>query len=174
MRISRLTPSLALAALVFGLGTARPTGQSFLRNQPPRITTEAAVSTTEVSAGDTFTVTVRITPLPDIHVYAPGNPEYIPVSLSWESRPALRFGEAAFPKAEDYFFAPLKEVVKVYSKPFTVTQPVTVADTPQGKEAKDSVSLTGTVGYQACDDRVCFPPQSATVTTSIRLKRERR
>jgi hypothetical protein len=157
------------------LAERRPATQSFLRNQPDRVVVDAAASEEEARTGHPFSVTVRVAPLKGIHVYAPGNPDYIPVSLSLEPQPGLAYGEPTFPAAEDYFFAPLKEVVKVYSKAFTITQPVQVAtDLGKGKDATVPMTITGTLRYQACDDRVCFPPQSAPVSVSVVVRTDRR
>ena len=60
------------------------------------------------------------TPVPGVHVYAPGNPKYIAVSVTVLPVTGLTIGAPIFPAGNDYFFAPLQESVKVYSKPFVI------------------------------------------------------
>jgi hypothetical protein len=35
----------------------------------------------------------------------------------------------------------------------------------------DQATINGTLAYQACDDRVCFLPQSIPVSYSVKLRR---
>ena len=80
---------------------------------------------------------------------------------------------AQFPKPADYFFKPLHEHVPVYSGPFRIVQDVMLDPTKDGSAALNgvtSLTLTGTFEYQACDDRVCFAPQSVPLSWSIAVK----
>ena len=162
-----------------GLLTQAPAAraQSFLKNQPPRIRVEARVDGPITKAPQTVEIALTATPLPGIHVYAPGNPDYIAVSAALAEVPGLTAGAPVFPAGETYFFAPLKESVMVYSKPFVVTIPVKVTPAflkgrPAGAAA--TVALSGTVAYQACDDKVCFPPQSVPFSVDVPVKALRR
>ena len=82
-------------------------------------------------------------------------------------------------KAETYHFKPLNEQVNVYQKPVRIGQDVALEASPQAQDAlKDVTSMTikGTLSYQACDDRLCFSPQTVTLSwpVSVRtLDRER-
>ena len=81
--------------------------------------------------------------------------------------------EAQFPKPADYYFKPLDEHVRVYSRPFRIVQDVAI-DASRDVEAmlKDRASLTieATLEYQACDDRICFNPQSVPMSWTVALK----
>ena len=80
---------------------------------------------------------------------------------------------AQFPKSEDYFFKPLNEHVPVYQHPFRIVQDVMLDPSRDGSAAlKDvtMITITGTFEYQACDDKVCFPPQSIPLSWSIGVK----
>ena len=62
--------------------------------------------------------------------------------------------------------------MEVYSKPFTLTREVTVLDTPEARKAladRSSVALTGTVEYQACDDKVCYAPTKVPLSFTLTL-----
>jgi DsbC/DsbD-like thiol-disulfide interchange protein len=152
-------------------------GQSFRKNQPARVAVEARAAAPITKAAQTVDLTLTATPLPGIHVYAPGNPNYIAVSVTMLPVPGLSMGTPLFPGGEDYFFAPLQEAVKVYSKPFVVRLPVKVSSAFTRGRASDagaSVTVKGTVDYQACDDRVCFPPQSQPFSVDVPVKLPRR
>lgn len=168
-------------AIAFVLGAtalaAAATGQSFRKNQPARVAVEARAGSAITKAAQTVELTLTATPLPDIHVYAPGNPNYIAVSVTVMPVPGLSIGSPVFPAGEDYFFAPLKEAVKVYSKPFVIRLPVKVSSAftrARAPETGATVTVKGTVDYQACDDKVCFPPQSQPFAVDVPVKLPRR
>ncbi len=108
-----------------------------------------------------------------MHVYAPGALGYKPVRLVLNAQPGVVIRAAQFPKSEDYFFKPLNEHVPVYQRPFRIVQDVMLDPTRDGSAAlKDvtTLTITGTFEYQACDDKVCFAPQSIPLSWSIGVK----
>ena len=108
------------------------------------------------------TLVIDATPQPGIHVYAPGNPSYIPVSVHVDESAGVQPGKATFPKGETLVFGELKEIVAVYSRPFTIRQALTAS-----AAARQPPTVAGYVRYQACDDRVCFPPANAPFTATL-------
>lgn len=166
---------LAVVALC-GVAATTISAQSFFKNQPPRIALETRTEGALASPSRTAIVTVLATPVPNVHVYAPGNAEYIPVGVALTAVEGLRFGEPVFPAGEPYFFAPLKQAVTVYSKPFRVRVPVTATAAflkERAAGAVDAVALKGVVSYQACDDKVCFPPQTLAFTVDVPVRPKR-
>ena len=152
-------------------------GQSFRRNQPARVTVEARAASPLAKSSQAVHLELTATPLPGIHVYAPGNPDYIAVTVTLMPVAGLAIGTPVFPAGDDYFFAPLKESVKVYSKPFVIRVPVTATPAfAKGREksAPEAVTMSGSVDYQACDDKVCFPPQSQPFTVDVPVTLGRR
>jgi Disulphide bond corrector protein DsbC len=59
------------------------------------------------------------------------------------------------------------EKVSVFQKPFRLTQDVTL-DT--SAKPGSTVAVAGTVNFQACDDRVCYPPENAPVSWTVTVK----
>ncbi len=153
---------------------ATPHAQSFLKNQPQRVRVDARVAPAAARPGMALTLTITATPGPGIHVYAPGNANYIPVAVTLTPIDGIAFEAPKYPKAEPYFFAPLAESVQVYSKPFTVRVPLK-ARTAASEKRSDSgtVTVKGTLDYQACDDKLCFPPQSAPFAATFTLSQGR-
>ena len=113
--------------------------------------------------GTHLSLVLDIVPASRVHVYAPNRSGYVPVALTLEPLPGIVVRGTQLPKPEDYFFKPLNEHVPVYQRSFRIVQDVMVDPSPTASAAlKDVTALTmkGSFEYQACDDRVCFPPQS--------------
>ncbi len=126
-----------------------------------------------VAPGNRFTLAFDVQPHRDIHVYAPGASSYRVVSVNLATQPFVRALPMTYAASEIYFFKPLKERVPVYRRPFTLLQEVILEGTPQAQAAlrgKDSVTLTGTLDYQACDDKVCFNPVSVPLSWTLTLR----
>jgi hypothetical protein len=123
--------------------------------------------------GTHFSLVLDVRPASGVHVYAPGASGYKPVRLTLSAQPGVVVRAAQFPQSEDYFFKPLNEHVPVYQRPFRIVQDVMLDPSRDGSAAlKDvtTLTITGTFEYQACDDRVCFAPQSIPLSWSIRVK----
>jgi hypothetical protein len=123
--------------------------------------------------GTHFSLVLDVRPATRVHVYAPGALGYKPVRLVLNAQPGVVIRAAQFPKSEDYFFKPLNEHVPVYQRPFRIVQDVMLDPTRDGSAAlKDvtTLTITGTFEYQACDDKVCFAPQSIPLSWSIGVK----
>ena len=117
------------------------------------------------AAGAKLALFVDVTPKPGIHVYAPGSNDYIPITVKLNPQAEVKLGKVAYPKSEMMTFA--DEKVPVFQKPFRLTQDITL-----DKSAKPGsiVTVSGMVNYQACDDRVCYAPESAPVSWTVVVK----
>ena len=70
-------------------------------------------------------------------------------------------------------FKPLNERVPVYQKPFSLLQEIVLEGTPQAQAAlrgKETLTLRGNLEYQACDDKLCFNPQSVPLSWTLSLR----
>lgn len=117
------------------------------------------------AAGAKLLLFIDVTPKPNIHVYAPGSKDYIPITVALTAQADLKAGKLTYPKSETMTFA--DERVPVFQKPFRLTQAVTL-----GKSVKpgSTVKVAGTVHLQACDDRVCFPPETVPISWNVLVK----
>jgi hypothetical protein len=123
--------------------------------------------------GTHFSLVLDVRPASGVHVYAPGASGYKPVRLTLNAQPGVVVRAAQFPQSEDYFFKPLNEHVPVYQRPFRIAQDVMLDPSRDGSAAlKDvtTLTITGTLEYQACDDKVCFPPQAIPLSWAIGVK----
>jgi DsbC/DsbD-like thiol-disulfide interchange protein len=112
--------------------------------------------------GQRVVLNVDVALKPKMHVYSPDQPkdqDYIPIALTVAPGDAYRLEKPRFPPSEKVFFAPLKETQHVYSRPFRVSQPIMLT----GDGATAPLTITGTVRYQACDDAICYVPQTVAV-----------
>ena len=133
----------------------------------------ASISDSVAAPGSRMAIVVNVTPRPTMHLYAPGKHDYQVVQLTIDPQPWLRPQATTYPSSEIYHFKPLDERVEVYAKPFRLTREVTLLATPEAQKqlaAMSSVTITGALEYQACDDRVCFNPARVPVSFTVSLK----
>ncbi|MGH9315387.1 MAG: protein-disulfide reductase DsbD domain-containing protein [Vicinamibacterales bacterium] len=126
-----------------------------------------------VAPGTRFSLVLDGVPDRNVHVYAPGVTGYKPITVTIDPQPGVVLRTAEFPQAEIYHFKPLNEQVPVYQKPFRIIQDVMIDPSAQAQAAlqgASSITIRGTVSYQACDDTVCFNPQTVPVTWTVALK----
>jgi hypothetical protein len=161
---------VALAALLAGSVAA----QQPKRIDTPHLRVDTYATAETVSPGSAFSLVFEITPKAGVHVYAPGDHTYKIVRLTLEPNPPLVVHPLDYPASEMYEFVPLKEVVPVFQKAFKLTQRVEVSARPEHRAAlakMSSLTIRGTLDYQACDDRLCFPPRSIPVSYTLKLRR---
>ena len=126
-----------------------------------------------VAPGNRFSIVADIQPRSRIHVYAPGAKDYRVIALNVAPQPFVRQLPTKYPASEIYFFKPLDERVPVYQKPFRLVQEVVLEGTADAQAAlrgKNTVTLTGSLDYQACDDASCFNPVSLPLSWTVSLK----
>jgi peroxiredoxin len=126
-----------------------------------------------VAPGNRFSIAFDVTPKPRIHVYAPGASGYRVIGVTVAPQPFVRVMPLKYPKSAIHFFKALNERVPVYEKPFTLVQELILEGQPEAQAAlrgRDSLTLTGTLEYQACDDEVCFSPTSVPLTWTLSLR----
>ena len=132
-------------------------------------------SNTSVTVGTRFSLALDVTPGPKMHVYAPGAEEkgYRVIGFNLDQPEIARIEPVSYPESEIYYFEPLDEHVPVYQKKFTILQEVVMNGDARAEEVMstlDALTLTGTLDYQACDDAICFLPQSIPVSFTVDLE----
>lgn len=123
--------------------------------------------------GTKFSVVLDITPGTRIHVYAPGVQGYRPIGLRVAAQPGLVVGRTHFPASEIYVFKPLNERVPVFQRPFRIVQDVMLERSREAEAAlrtTPTITIAATLDYQACDDKVCFNPQSIPLSWTIGVR----
>lgn len=108
------------------------------------------------------------------HVYAPEvTGGYIPIALTLQAPPEVELAAAAYPRAKTLFLAAIKERVPVFEGKFRISQDVRIAGSMDlikslGDTGK-TVQVAGTFKYQACDEKVCYPPTSVPVSWTLHV-----
>jgi DsbC/DsbD-like thiol-disulfide interchange protein len=160
------------ASILAGLQGASPALQGATEATGRHLTLRASLSDSTAAPGHRVTLVLDVTPGRNVHVYAPGQEGYLAVALKLDPSPDFKAAAPRYPTPRDYFFAPLRERVKVYDRPFRILQDVTLALTPavrQRAQERGTLTLTGALEYQACDDTVCFRPDSVPLRWTISL-----
>jgi hypothetical protein len=165
-RLSRFF--LALALMAGGVvRAAAPT-------ETKHLTIAVSSPAVPVAPGTRVSLTLDVTPKATMHVYAPGQKGFVPISLTIQPDPEIATGAARFPKAEKLTVAPGDDAQLVYSKPIQIAQNVTVAATPavldRARTPGATLIVKGTLRYQACDDTICYVPVNVPVAWTIALK----
>ena len=115
-----------------------------------------SASNATLHVGERITLVIDVTLKPGMHVYAPGVDGYIPVAWAMGPSPSWTAHDAVFPASEKLRLEAIQETVPVYQNHIRITRDVTV-----GQNVKPGpLTVEGTFRYQACDDRVCYIPQT--------------
>ncbi len=143
------------------------------RTATDHLTVTSWASDDTVAPGTLFSLVFDITPRRGMHVYAPGDHTYRVIGVKLDPNPLLVVRPMTYPPSEVYVFEPLNERVAVYQKPFRLVQELALS-TSQAAAADvarlSSLTLSGTLDYQACDDRICFVPKSVPVTFTVAVR----
>lgn len=130
-------------------------------------------SDASAALGTRFSLALDITPKRGIHVYAPGAAGYRVITLNITPQPHVRTLPMRYPASEIYHFVPLNERVPVYQKPFTLLMEVVPEATAEARKALSGTNelvVTGTLEYQACDDKICYNPVSLPLSWKVALR----
>jgi peroxiredoxin len=139
----------------------------------PQLNLTAYTSDEEVAVGSRFALVMEVEPVADMHIYAPGASEYQAISLNLDPNPYVRLLPMDYPESEPYYFQPLDETVPVYKKPIRLLQEIVLdgsAATQSALRGQEQLTLTGQLAYQACDERLCYPPKSIPLSFSLKLR----
>jgi hypothetical protein len=131
------------------------------------VTLAASAAPPIAATGGKVTLLLDVTPNRDVHVYAPGAKDFIQTTLTLSPQGRLTIGKPGYPKAELVLDPVLNERIPEYTKTFRIAQPVTISPAVKSRE---DVTIVGVLNYQACDDKMCYPPSSASVTWTVKVK----
>jgi hypothetical protein len=121
--------------------------------------------TVKVKRGAPATVTLKVSLPAGFHANSstPTEPNLIPLRLTWTGGP-LQEGAITYPKPlmEQYTFTAGKSISVVAGAFDLVTKFKVPASAAPGPAAE-----TGTLRFQACNDRMCFPPKTMNVNVTV-------
>src|SRR5205085_7075391 len=102
-----------------------------------------------------------------------GASTYRVIAVKLEPQPLITMRPIKYPASQMYFFKPLNERTPVYEKPFQLLQDIELDGTPPAQAAlrgRDSITVNGALEYQACDDKVCFNPESVPLSWTLTVR----
>jgi hypothetical protein len=140
----------------------------------PHVVLTTMQSDKEVTPGELVRLVVTITPDQDTHVYAPGaeKDHYIVASLTLDPSNLYSVRPTVYPKAEMMHFPESNETEPVYTSKTTLDSSVaaTVNKETLAIFAKDpTLHITGSLEYQACTSKVCFPRVKVPLSWTVQL-----
>jgi cytochrome c biogenesis protein CcdA len=127
----------------------------------PKISLESVLETDAVHAGTTVRAAVIVTLGDGWHVNAhqPRDEYLIPTTLAVNPIEGVAVRAMVYPEAASLTLPGGSEALLVYSERFVVGVEMTLAESLQ----PGPYTLEGTLRYQACDSRQCYPPKSMPV-----------
>lgn len=124
--------------------------------------------TVKVKRGAPATITLKVSLPAGFHANSdkPTDPNLIPLTLKWTGGP-LQGAAITYPKPqmEEYGFTAGKKISVVTGSFDLVTKFKVPANAPNGMAAE-----TGSLRYQACNDRMCFPPKNVPVNVTVNVE----
>jgi hypothetical protein len=131
------------------------------------ITVESSMSAVSAAPGATLLLWADVTPKRNIHVYAPGAKDVVPLSLVTTPNARVTFGPVQIPRGRLAETAGTTGPTPVFAELFRISQPVTIS---RSVSSGETVIVGAALKYQACDDRLCYPPSTLPVIWRIFVK----
>lgn len=153
----RLVPRV-IFLLVLSLAAA--TGLAAQQGPPLTATLTPLVESSAIRAGSTVKLAMRVVLAPELHVQSntPADPGFIATVLTVDPPAGMTVEELVYPAASELKQLGLDEPLSVYGHDFIIGVRLKVAP----NVAPGTVVISARVRYQACNDRVCFRPITAT------------
>jgi thiol:disulfide interchange protein DsbD len=119
----------------------------------------------EARAGGTARAALQVRLPSQLHVQsnAPRDPALIATELTLTPPAGVNATEIVFPKATDFQQTGLPQPLAVFEHEFAIGVQFAVAE----GTAPGSIEVPGRLRYQACDDKVCYPPQTGEVRWTL-------
>ena len=133
----------------------------------PRANVTPIAETNGVHAGTTARVALQVLLPANLHVQSdrPRDPLLIPTVLTIEPSAGVTLRRIAFPPAIDLKQEGQVEPLAVFETPFAIGAELAVAaNAPLGP-----LLVPARLRYQACDDKLCYPPATAQVMWTLHI-----
>jgi peroxiredoxin len=130
----------------------------------------ATTSHSLVTAGQRVSVTLNVELKPNMHVYAPGVPGYIPIEWKIKESGATSASDVRYPRSEQIHLEAIQETVPVYRGRFQLRGVITLAEDSELRHQIDNLGnfvVVAGLRYQACDDHTCYLPQNLPMKWSF-------
>jgi cytochrome c biogenesis protein CcdA len=139
------------------------------RAQPAALTVETqwALATDAAPAGGTVHAAVHFRFEKGFHVQSdrPLDEFLVPTALVLSPPPGIEVRELVYPKPVLFEVVGFDEPLAVFEQEFTIGIALAIA----ADVAPGMYSLTGSLRYQACDDKICLAPTSLDLRTDLKV-----
>jgi hypothetical protein len=153
--VAKYDPSYTFAAILVDRFDWTPPDTREIEGK--QLTAAIGASNAMVAPGQRIALTLDVDLGPNMHVYAPGVEGYIPIDWKVEDSGAAEVHAPAFPRAEKLYLKAIDETVPAYRNHFRLLRDITIKPAVDGS---GRFTVDGSLRYQACDDRVCYIPQT--------------
>lgn len=141
---------------------------SLARVETRHLVAEAEAVDLSRAARGRVTLRLRITPRPGMRIYAHDVVGYTPFSLRLDPVTGLTVQRLGYPVPTSYLFPPTGETSSVYSEMVTVEHTVVLTESLSRRlSSEDSATLPAALRYQACDDRLCYRPETVRLAWPV-------
>ncbi|MGB9195502.1 MAG: protein-disulfide reductase DsbD domain-containing protein [Terriglobales bacterium] len=134
------------------------------------VVTLAPVATVTVAQGSPVTVPFKFSVAGGYHINSnhPKSDYLIPTALKMEATTDIVIGKITYPDGQDmsFAFAP-DEKLNVYTGDFKID----VLVRPLHSVTPGKYIMRGSLKYQACDNRACYPPKNLPVSFDVRISK---
>lgn len=165
--LERFTPNNVIGSLFPELG--EEVGQDVAA---PHLGLRLAQSDRTAAPGNRFSLVAEVELPPGVHVYAPEVKGYKPIQLAIEASPVFTLNPAVYPRPKVLYLEAIREQVPVFEGKFRIKQDVTVTaaqDFVRSLGDGRTLAVGGELRYQACDQRICYPPTSVPVQWQLKV-----
>ena len=156
-----------IALLVASLFTAGVMPAEAQAQGRPRATVTPFVETDAVRPASPTRVALTVALPAGLHVQSdrPRDPTLIPTVLTIEPPAGVRINQLVYPHPTDFKQEGQAEPLAVFEHEFVVGAEVEIA----GSVPAGELVIPARLRYQACDDKVCFQPTTATTQWTLRV-----
>ena len=133
------------------------------------VVTVVLPSSVEVKPGSGTRIALQVVVKPGYHVQANPveNPSLIPITLKIDPAENVSAGEPLYPTAKRLRLPGDSQDLVVYDGAFAIALPIKVG---RNAAAGSTVTLKGTLRYQACDDSHCLFPVTLPVALPVTVR----
>ena len=160
MKLSKTrTVVVTLCFLVAGFGLSGVSASAQFYQPTAELT--PTIEQRAIRPGQTVILVLRVELPENIHLQSdkPRDPYVIPTLLTFTLPEGVTVEEITYPESTDFLLEDWDEPLAVFEHEFTIeVRLVLDADFSPGE-----VVVPGSFLYQACDNRICFPPKTAAV-----------